>query len=215
MDDYMNALVIANGDIKNYDILKSVIKDVDFILCVDGGVDHILKINHKPHMVFGDLDSISEEGLSFIKKENIAIERFPSIKDSTDTELGIDYLVSQGYKEITLMGVTGSRQDHTLANIFLLDYLLEKNIKGKIVDNNNIIYLSDNYLKLKKTKGYYLSIIPIDLAGVRISLDGFFYNLQSKYIPFGSTLGVSNEIIEDYGEIKIEEGKALIFQSKD
>ena len=139
MDDYMNALVIANGDIKNYDILKSVIKDVDFILCVDGGVDHILKINHKPHMVFGDLDSISEEGLSFIKKENIAIERFPSIKDSTDTELGIDYLVSQGYKEITLMGVTGSRQDHTLANIFLLDYLLEKNIKGKIVDNNNII----------------------------------------------------------------------------
>ncbi len=211
----MNALIIASGSIKDYDLLKSVAEKSVFILCVDGGVDHILKIHLQPNMVFGDLDSISQEGLDFIEENNIPIHRFPSIKDSTDTELAIDYLVAHEYKEITFMGVIGSRQDHTLANIFLLDYLLAKGIKGKIIDRNNIVYLINDCLRLKNIEGYYVSIIPIEKDGVIITIDGFFYNLDNAFIPFTSTLGISNQIIEDYGQIKISKGKALIFQSKD
>lgn len=211
----MKALIIANGDIKDYNFLSSIVEKSDFLLCVDGGVDHILKIGIYPDMVFGDLDSISPEGLNFIEEKHIPIKRFPAIKDSTDTELAIDYLVSKKYKEIVLVGVTGSRQDHTLGNIFLLNYLLEKGIEGRIIDNNNIIYLINNYLKLNRLEGYYTSLIPIEVEGIRVTLEGFFYNLKNKFISFGSTLGLSNEIIKDYGEIKIHKGKALVFQSKD
>lgn len=211
----MKALIIASGNIKDYSALNTIIEKVDFVLCVDGGVDHILHTKHYPDIVFGDLDSISKEALAFIKEKNIPIERFSSIKDSTDTELAMDYLVKHKYKEIILMGVTGSRQDHTLANIFLLNYLLEKGIEGKIIDGNNTIYLTSNYLKLKNLEGYYISIIPLEKEGVRISLEGFFYNLEDEFISFGSTIGLSNEIIKEYGEIKIHQGKALVFQSRD
>lgn len=211
----MNALIIASGNIKDYNLLKNVIKKFDFLLCVDGGVDHILKIGLLPDIVFGDLDSISPEALNLIKKNNIPITKFSSVKDSTDTELAIDYLISRNFKKITLMGVTGSRQDHTLANIFLLNYLLEKNIKGKIIDSNNIIYLIDGCLKLKQVNGYYVSLIPIEKDGIKVTLKGFHYNLDKAFIPFGSTIGVSNEIVGKYGKIKIHKGKALVFHSKD
>ncbi|HZK33214.1 MAG TPA: thiamine diphosphokinase [Tissierellaceae bacterium] len=211
----MNALIIASGSIKNYNLLKTVAEKCDFLLCVDGGVDHLLEIGLQPNMVFGDLDSISQNGLNFIEKNNIPITRFSSIKNSTDTELAIDYLISYKYTEIVLMGVTGSRQDHTLANIFLLNYLLENNIRGKIIDSNNIIYLIDDYLKLKKLEGYYTSLIPIGENGVTLTLEGFYYNLDNYFIAFGSTLGVSNKIIKSCGKIKILQGKALVFHSKD
>ena len=44
--------------------------------------------------------------------------KFPIMKDKTDTELGILHLLDKKIDDITLMGVTGTRLDHTLASIF-------------------------------------------------------------------------------------------------
>ncbi len=125
------------------------------------------------------------------------------------------YLIDRGYKEIILTGVTGTRQDHTMANIFLLNTLYDKGINGKIVDDNNIIYLTDDYLERWCLKNSYVSIIPIVEDGIVISLNGFFYNLDNEFIKFGSTYGISNEIVDNTGIIKIHRGKALVFISKD
>lgn len=211
----MNALLVASGQIKEYELLKSVSDSVDFIICADGGLDHLLKLKLKPNMVFGDLDSISREGLDFINKENIPIKRFSSIKDASDSELCLDYLVASGYKEVTLMGVTGGRQDHSLANIFLLNYLLENGVRGKILDDKNIIYLVKDYLKVKARENYNTSILPLGLEGATVSLKGFSYKLNRTRIDFASSLGLSNEIMDKYGEITVHQGRVLVFQSKD
>lgn len=211
----MKGIIISSGSIKNYKLLESIARTQDFVLCADGGVDHILQTSILPDLVLGDLDSISRSGLKLIKDKNIPIEKHPSIKDSTDTELAVDYLIEKGFKDITLMGVTGSRQDHTMANIFLLNYLHERKIKAKIVDDNNIIYLIDNYIELEFKKNYYVSIVPITNNGAVISLDGFYYNLREQKIDFGSTIGISNKIIDNKGIIKIDQGKILVFISKD
>ncbi len=211
----MKGLIVSNGTITDYDRLELVVKEVDFIICADGGMNHLAKINKKPDLVVGDLDSISESALSYIRNNNISVEKYSPIKDATDTELAMEYLIDKGYKEIILMGVTGTRQDHTMANIFLLDTLYDKGIKGKIIDDNNIICLTDDYLKLQYLEGSYVSIIPIVQEGIVISLNGFFYNLDNEFIRFGSTHGISNKIIDDFGIIKIHRGRALVFVSKD
>ena len=41
-------------------------------------------------------------------------------KDLTDTELAFDIAIKQRPEQIVMFGVTGSRLDHTLANIHLL-----------------------------------------------------------------------------------------------
>ena len=211
----MKGLIISSGTITDYDRLKLVIEKNDFIICADGGMNHIMKIDKSPDLVIGDLDSITKTALNFIDKNKIPIKKFPTIKDDTDTGIAVEYLIENGFKEITLMGVTGTRQDHTMANILLLNHLHEKKVKGKIIDDNNIIYLIDEYLELEPISESFVSVIPITEKGIEVSLSGFFYNLDKINIKFGSTHGVSNKIVEEKGIIRIHKGKALVFISKD
>ena len=211
----MKGLVISSGTIKDYDRLNIAIKENDFIICADGGMNHIMEVGKSPDLVIGDLDSINQNSLNYIEENKIPIQKFPTIKDDTDTGIALEYLIQKGFKEITLMGVTGTRQDHTIANIFLLDYIHGKNIKGKIIDDNNIIYLVEDYLRLEYMNNSFVSVIPITETGIEVSLSGFFYNLDNIKIKFGSTYGISNKVIEEYGEIKIHNGKALVFISRD
>lgn len=188
---------------------------VDFILAVDGGANHCIKASVIPDLILGDLDSISNETLEFMKEKNIVIEKFPRKKDATDTELSLDYLIEKGYRDITLMGVTGSRMDHSLGNIFLLDSLKEKSIEARIIDDNNIIYLVEDNLILSRKDNFFISIIPISNLGINISLKGFEYNLDKRDVDFSSTITISNRVLDEKGIIEIHRGKALVIESRD
>ena len=211
----MKALAILNGNIEDLGILIKQEKEFDFILSADGGTDYCLKASLIPDVVIGDLDSISEDTLKKINENQISVEKFPVKKDATDSELALDYLVHKGFNDITIVGATGNRMDHTLANIFLLDKLNDKGIKGRIIDENNTIYLVDNRLYLDKVENSFISIIPIADSGTTISLKGFEYELNKVQIDFGSTHGISNIIVEDKGYIEVHKGRCLLFVSKD
>lgn len=211
----LKALIVLNGKIEDLNKLKRLGKESDFILCADGGTNYCLKASLIPDMVIGDLDSIFNDTLEQIKKHNIPIEKFPTKKDKTDAELSIDYLVREGFKDIILVGATGNRIDHTLANLLLLTKLNQKGINSRIVDNNNTIYIVDKELTLTKEEDTFLSIVPITNSGIIITLRGFEYELERVGIEFGSTFGISNRIREERGYILVHEGQCLVTVSKD
>ena len=211
----MIGLIVSNGNINNYEKLISTLNKSDYIICADGGIRHLRAIDKSPDIVLGDLDSVGDEDLKYIKRKNIKTEKFPPIKDKTDTDLALDFLIEMGCSEIYFLGATGDRIDHTLANIFLLDSLLEKGIRGIILDDKNDIYLLDDKLKLFGEENSFISIIPISQSGVEISISGCFYNLDRVSIPFGSTQGISNEIVEEFANILIHKGKAIIIKAID
>lgn len=210
-----NAILISNGDIIELDRLKEMGNKSDFILSADGGTDYCLKASLMPNMVIGDLDSISKESLSLIREKKIPLAKFPTKKDATDTELSVDYLIQEGFKDITLVGSTGSRMDHTLGNIFLLNKLHKNGIKARIIDRTNEIYLVDDEIELEKEDKSFVSIIPISNTGAILTLEGFEYELKEHKISFSSTQGISNKIIENKGHIQVHEGICLVFISKD
>lgn len=211
----MKGLIISSGRINDYSILKSLIAENDYILCADGGLDHIMKLGKIPHLLLGDFDSISREGVAYIRENNVRVERFPSIKDNTDTELAIIYLIERGFTDITLTGGTGSRLDHTMANLFLLRRFNRDGVRLTIVDDNNMVNLVVDKFRVKKSEKQFVSIIPINDEGIIVSLKGFKYPLEDEYIEFGFTLGVSNEVVDSYGFIELKKGEALVFQSFD
>ncbi len=211
----MKALIIASGRIVDYDLLNSLVQKNNFILCADGGLNHLMKLDLIPNLVLGDLDSITKDGKNYIKSKNIPIEIYPVMKNETDTELAVDYLISNGYSEITIIGGIGSRMDHSLANIFLLRKMNKKGIKCSIINENNTINLVENSIILKKRLNYYTSIIPISLDGIRVSASGFLYSLENQDLEFGTTRGISNKITEEFATITILKGEALVIQSKD
>ena len=53
----MRALIIGNGDIKNYDNIMRKIGRTDLIICADGGYNHAKKMGITPDVLIGDLDS--------------------------------------------------------------------------------------------------------------------------------------------------------------
>lgn len=211
----MKGLVVSSGEIKNYNLLRRMVLDNDFIICADGGVNHILKIGKLPDMVMGDLDSIGKEELDLLEAKKIKIKKYPAMKDKTDTELCIDFLISKDFKEISLIGVTGTRLDHTIANIYLLRKIYSTGAKGNIVDNNNSIVYIEDVACLERKPNTFVSIIPVSETGAIVSVSGFLYSLNNEKLSFGSTRGISNKVIEDYGKVEIHDGSALIIESKD
>ncbi|WP_416198086.1 MAG: thiamine diphosphokinase [Sporanaerobacter sp.] len=211
----MTGLIVSNGEISNLNLLKSIAESVDMIVCADGGANHIAQIGLIPDLVVGDLDSIKDETLNIINIKNVPILKYSTHKDYTDTELAIEYLIDKGIDEIIFMGVTGSRIDHTLANVYLLNKLLKKHIKGIIVDDKNTIYITNSVLELNREEGTFVSVIPINSNGARVTLKGFLYETNEVLFEFSSTLGVSNQIVEEKGIIEVLDGTCLVIVSKD
>lgn len=119
--------------------------------------------------------------------------------------------------EIWLLGATGTRADHMLANMQLLAQTKEAGVEGVIVDKNNKIRLLEGSYTLKKKDqfGDFVSLIPITRALKGVTLRGFKYPLERHTTYFGESLCVSNELEAEEGFINIEEGMAFLIESRD
>lgn len=198
----MRAVIIGNGNIKNYEYIKGKINNSDFIICADGGYNHAKVMGITPNVLIGDFDSAKNyESV----KDRI---EYPTRKDFTDGELAVKYAVEHGYEDIVLIAMTGNRLDHTMADIMLL--LECKN--GVVIDDNNEIYLLKDSVSVKGSKGQTISIIPLGCDAIGVSTKGLEYPLNNETLYLGSSRGISNVMIEEKCEINITNGMALVIK---
>lgn len=195
----MRAVIIGNGDIKDYGYIKSKIKDDDFIICADGGYNHASNMGIKPDIVLGDFDSAK----GFDKSAETIV--YPARKDFTDGEIAVSYAVERGYEDIVFIAFTGDRMDHTLTDIFLL----LKCRNGVLIDDNNEIYLLRDTIKICGRKGQTVSIVPVYGDAEGLCTKGLEYPLKDETICFGASRGISNVMLSDECEITIKKGLAL------
>ncbi len=208
-------IIIGSGQYVPMDELARDLLWADKIIAVDGGMNFLRELNIEPDVFLGDQDSTRENILDTIDETSMEVIKFKAEKDKTDMELAIDYVVENNFDEVIIYGSTGTRLDHSFANILLLRKLMVNKIKAKILDLNNEIYLVDDVLLLDKNEKKYISVVPITNDGVVVSLFGFKYPLDEYLIGFSETIGVSNEILDERAKVKIHSGEALVFVSKD
>lgn len=185
-------------------------------IVADSGANSLNKHKLKCDFLFGDLDSIDEDSLNYIKENSIEIKKFPPMKNLTDTEICIEFLIENDFKDIVILGGLGTRLDHELANIFLLKKLFKNNIKGKIEDSHNeVIYAEVGEYELKKDDKKYVSVINVS-DEISYSTEGMLYEVENLIINYENPgRGVSNEIKNESAKIKINKGEAFIIKSKD
>jgi len=212
---FMKCVIIANGDLEYTSDIIKIIKNAQMIISSDGGARHLRMLNISPHVMIGDFDSINQEDLSFFKKKEIKILNFPLKKDHTDTELCVSYALEKKASDITLLGVTGSRLDHTLANIFLLKKLAKHNIEARIINKHNEIFIVTNFIELKGKPKELLSIIPVTQKVTGITLTGLEYPLKNASMQMGDSLGISNVFKKSMVSISIKSGVLIVTRSKD
>ena len=197
----MRAVIIGNGTIGDYEYIRSLICGDDVVICADGGLRHARAMDITPDIAIGDFDS-SE------KDKNVKTYEFPVRKDYTDGELAVEYALDHGFSEILMLGMTGTRADHTLTNIMLL--FKADNIS--MIDDHNEIYAvhGGGSIEFHGKKGRTLSIIPVygDLVG--IYTEGLEYPLCGETLFFGHSRGNSNVVTEDICRITAEKGMAVV-----
>lgn len=195
----MRAVIFGNGSITDYGRVKALLNDDDYIICADGGLRHTAVLGIRPDVAIGDFDS-SE------KDDSVKTYVYPSRKDFTDGELAIDYAIENGYEDILMFAMTGSRIDHTLTDILLLS----KCRGARIIDDKNEIRILNGKLELNGYNGKTLSIIPVygELCG--ITATGVEYPMDNDTLFFGESRGNSNVINEDVCTITAKRGIAVI-----
>jgi thiamine pyrophosphokinase len=183
----------------------------------DQGAEVLLEQGIVPDMAIGDFDSVSKPSYNTIKAQAKCYKEYPNEKDETDLELAIMEALKWNPEHILLFGVTGGRMDHSLANIQLLYPLLQKNVKAKIIDvQNQVELVSAGRHTIEADEQYpYLSFLPITLEVKNLSLTGFYYPLSDAYLPYGSTLCISNMLIQEAGTFSFDSGILLVIRSKD
>lgn len=183
----------------------------DFILCADGGYDHAVAAGMTPHLLIGDLDSIAVPTSPAI--ETIL---YPSEKDDTDTGLCLEEALNRGYTDILIIGGLGGRFDHTMSNIQLITGKCTRAHRISIKDrNNSCTVLSNSSLTIEKKDRQYISLFSMTSKCTGVSAAGFKYPLDNAELPLGSTLGTSNECIEDQATISVKDGILLVITSKE
>lgn len=205
----MRAVIIGGGSIERYDYIRMLIKSVDTVICADGGYDHAVKMGIKPDIVLGDMDSVKGD----YSKERF--ERFPVEKDWTDSELAVSYVIERGFDSAMLLGCTGTRADHSLANIFLLRRLEESGVKAVLVNDNNIIYMPVNGIEIEGSPGDIVSVIPISGIVTGYTTEGLYYRAENAVLEFGKTLANSNKMIGESCRISWKTGVAAVIKTNE
>ncbi len=184
----------------------------DLCLAVDGGIAHLSAEGLTPDALIGDFDSGSiPDGIA------CPILRYPVEKDETDMQLALSHAIKSGAERCFLLGGTGGRLDHTLANLACLANLAHLGKRA---------YLFGDGFVLLALKNAALSIpddIPFPLSSGTASVFAFGGDAKGvtitgmKYQAHGITLlshvptGVSNEYSPEQGaRISVEDGMLLI-----
>lgn len=182
---------------------------------VDRGVIALLKAGIRPVKAFGDFDSLSVSEWQHVQTVLDDLHIWPAEKDQTDMEIALDWAVAQEEVElIRLFGATGGRLDHLFGNVQLLVKHANKRIE--MIDKQNIatIHLPGTYT-VCADEHKYISFIPISHDIKKLTLKGFKYPLTNCHISLGSTLCISNELIQSSGTFSFSEGILMMVRSKD
>jgi thiamine pyrophosphokinase len=212
-------IIICGGVIEEDFVLKVIGEaQSSYIIAVDKGLEFLHKHNIEPSMIVGDFDSVREDIISQYKnKSSTVISQHESRKDSSDTELAIELAISMKHEDLLILGATGNRLDHFLANVQSLKMALDAGVRSVILDSKNRIRLLNGDFNLKKAHsfGTYFSLFPLGEAVENISLEGAKYPLKNEDVTPWNSRCISNEIVGEELRITFDEGIVILMETRD
>jgi thiamine pyrophosphokinase len=201
------ALVIANGEPPKKQLLLSLAREANIILCADGGANAALKAGIVPQVIVGDLDSIHADAL-------VKFRRVPTYEDTddetTDLEKTIAWAVRAKYDHVTVVGATGKRIDHSAGNLGVLPKFYPDAVVRFVDDLGEIQYVGRS-LEFEAKKGSVISLIPLNRCE-GIVTEGLKYALKGEILELGVREGTSNVVVSSPVTIKVKKGNLLLFK---
>jgi len=208
----MRAIIVANGYVGQNERYDHLVRPGDLIIAADGGAVVAQQLGLKPQVVVGDMDSLPPALRDKLEKHGCLFVPHPARKDETDTELAIQYALQQGAQELFILGATGSRLDHTLANVFLLGMPELEGIKAKLVAGNTEAWLVRDELEIDGQAGDIVTLLPLGQDAIGVRTEGLEWALRDDTLRFGPARGVSNVMTSSKARVALRKGLLLVIR---
>ena len=212
----MLVYIFANGPFRSeIDLTTLTGQTPALIVAADGGAENCRQLNITPHIVTGDLDSISSKLAEEYIKMGVEVIRHPTKKDATDLELALDLATSRGADKVILFYALGGRWDMSLSNVMLTASEKYKQMRISLIDLHCQMYIihKDYTLDLRGYPGQTISLIPLTADVRGVTAEGFEYPLIDSTLSFGSSRGLSNILLQKKGRITLKCGVLLCIQT--
>lgn len=206
-------ILVCAGDMGEEKILY---EKGDFLIAVDGGLEHISRRGLVPDFILGDFDSLKEDFLpmlqAFGEKHPGEIMTLPVEKDDTDTIAAAKTGLERGYRDFFIYGgLGGKRLDHTLANIQTLAFLKKQGAEGRLVGQGTELFIlcKETVIFDSGFEGNF-SLFALDPEVRDVTIRGMKYPLEKGTLLSSFPLGVSNRIIRGKtASVSVGEGFCL------
>ena len=198
-------VIVGGAGIGCYQRIRDSLREDDWFVYCDGGLNHQRELGRKPDLIVGDFDSHERP---VTDTETIVL---PREKDDTDTVYAVKEAVRRGYREFLLVGVTGERFDHTFGNISLLLYLDSLDIPSRILDDYSEMSVVSRVPAEVEDSCSYFSLLNISGTAKGISIRNAKYPLTDGEITSEYQYGISNEVLPGRtAQVYVREGRLLL-----
>ena len=198
-------VIVGGAGIARYDRVNRFLREDDFCIFCDSGLRHLPFLHAVPALIVGDFDSHEKP------ETDTEIIELPREKDDTDTFFAAKEAVRRGFEDFLLIGVTGERMDHMLANLSILQYLDTAGKKAVLLDDWSEMRIISRNEETVGNDFAYFSVLAIGGSARGIRITGAKYPLEDGTITGDFQYGVSNEVLPgETARISVREGRLLL-----
>ena len=197
-------VILANGTFPTHPVALAVLRDAEPLVCCDGAANKLIAFGMTPEVIIGDLDSIAPEYR--FRFSRLLVE--DGDQETNDLTKAVHWCQCSGIKALTILGATGGREDHTIANIALLARY-NRDIHADLVSDHGIFRVIRETTRFPSFPGQQISIFSltpetaITAAGLKFPLK----ELQLRELWQGSL----NEASGDSFSICFKSGVLLVY----
>lgn len=218
------AIILANGVFPKRDEALRALLNAGILICCDGAYNRLiasqlfLRADNLPEIhVVGDGDSLSAEYKNNPPFKTHFVDSYTD-QETNDLTKAVKYAISLGVTHIVILGASGLREDHTLANISLLgEYACMSALDGtplnvRIYSDYGVFTPLTASKTIASTPGQQVSLIALE-SGITVSSEGLKYPLENRLLHhwWEATL---NEATGTEFRLEIEgKGVLLVYQT--
>ncbi len=207
------ALLIANGEACNPELLGQLLEWSPTVVVLDSAIWRVLDLGIKVDVLLGDFDGNLDLDSIRAQQYPLDIVHTPD-QNKTDLDKGIEYLIERGYPAVNIVWATGRRADHCLTNMTnIVRY--KSQIRIVMIDDHSKIFPLVGRFEKWYEAGTPISLIPVGTV-TGFTSEGLKYNLQDATLTLGYYTSSSNEAAEDgFVRIDAQTGDLLIMECWD
>jgi len=196
-------VILANGLFPTAQRCLDLLKAADLLICCDGAADKLIAKGMSPHVIIGDMDSLSSE----VSELYASLMIQSNDQESNDLTKAVHYCIEKGYPSVTILGATGLREDHTLGNISLMMEYYPR-IEVQIISDFGVFFLTQSGEQVPTFVGEKISFFSIDNR-VHVSSTGLKYPLNDLQLSNWYRASL-NEATADHFILNFESDLPLI-----